>query len=53
MAMAGAQLMNWFAASAELQRDWRNDVEGYGKLLASRVPVYNALMTYHEAAAKG
>jgi nicotinamidase-related amidase len=53
MAAAGVQLVNWFAASAELQRDWRNDVEGYGKLLSSRVPVYDALMTYHDAAAKG
>ncbi len=52
MAAAGAQLVNWFAASAELQRDWRNDVEGYGKLVSSHVPVYQALMTYH-AAAKG
>jgi len=53
MAAAGVQLVNWFAASAELQRDWRNDVEGYGKLVSSRVPVYDALKTYHEAAAKG
>lgn len=53
MAAAGAQLMNWFAASAELQRDWRNDVEGYGKLVSSHTPVYKALMAYHEAASKG
>ncbi len=53
MAAAGVQLLNWFAASAELQRDWRNDVEGYGKLLADHVPVYSALMAYHKAAAKG
>ncbi len=52
MAAAGVQLVNWFAASAELQRDWRNDVEGYGKLVSGHVPVYQALMTYH-AAAKG
>lgn len=52
MGMAGAQLMNWFAASAELQRDWRNDVQGYGKLVSSHVPVYDALMTYHARAAK-
>lgn len=53
MERAGAQLVNWFAASAELQRDWRNDVEGYGKLVSSHVPIYRALMTYHQAAAKG
>ena len=35
------------------QRDWRNDVEGYGKLVSSHVPIYRALMTYHQAAAKG
>ena len=52
MAAAGVQLLNWFAASAELQRDWRNDVEGYGKLLTDHVPTYSALMAYHEAAAK-
>lgn len=53
MAMAGVQLLNWFAASAELQRDWRNDVEGYGKLVSSHVPIYGALMTYYEKAPKG
>lgn len=53
MVAAGAQLINWFAASAELQRDWRNDVEGYGKLLSSHVPIYGALMAYYEKAAKG
>lgn len=25
MSHAGAQLMNWFSISGELQRDWRND----------------------------
>ncbi len=53
MVAAGAQLVNWFAASAELQRDWRNDVEGYGKLVSSHVPIYRALMSYHEAASRG
>jgi nicotinamidase-related amidase len=51
LSMAGVQLMNWFAASAELQRDWRNDVEGYGKLVSTHTPIYGALMTYHEQAA--
>ncbi|MEH7662674.1 isochorismate family cysteine hydrolase YcaC, partial [Bacillus velezensis] len=30
MADGGAQLMNWFSVACELQRDWRNDVEGFG-----------------------
>ena len=53
MVAAGAQLVNWFAASAELQRDWRNDPEGYGKLCSDHIPVFAGLVAYHEAAAKG
>ena len=49
MSAAGAQLLNWFAASAELHRDWRNDVAGYGKLLTDHTPIYRALMTAHQA----
>jgi nicotinamidase-related amidase len=49
MATAGVQLVNWFAASAELHRDWRNDVEGYGKLIIDHTPIYRALMTAHKA----
>jgi nicotinamidase-related amidase len=45
MSAAGVQLLNWFAASAELHRDWRNDVEGYGKLLVDHTPIYKAIMT--------
>ena len=49
MAAAGVQLENWFSASAELQRDWREDVKGYGKLLTDHTPIYKALMTAHDA----
>ena len=49
MSAAGVQLLNWFAASAELHRDWRNDVEGYGKLLIDHTPIYRALMTAYRA----
>jgi nicotinamidase-related amidase len=49
MAAAGAQLVNWFAASAELQRDWRHDVAGYGKLLVDHTPIYMGLLTAHNA----
>ncbi len=35
MSQAGAQLMTWFAVGGELHRDWRNDIEGFGGLLAS------------------
>ena len=47
MSAAGVQLLNWFAVSAELHRDWRNDVEGYGKLLVDHTPIYKGLMTAH------
>jgi nicotinamidase-related amidase len=50
MAAAGVQLLNWFAASGELHRDWRNDVEGYGKLVSDHTPIYRALMTAHQKA---
>jgi nicotinamidase-related amidase len=49
MSAAGVQLLNWFAASAELHRDWRNDVEGYGKLLVDHTPIYEALLTTYRA----
>jgi nicotinamidase-related amidase len=38
MAQAGAQLMNWFSVACELQRDWRNDIEGLGHLLSTHIP---------------
>src|SRR5947209_9760924 len=49
MSAAGVQLLNWFAAASELHRDWRNDVEGFGKLLVDHTPIYMALMTAHGA----
>jgi nicotinamidase-related amidase len=49
MSAAGVQLLNWFAASAELHRDWRNDVEGYGKLLVDHTPIYKGLMAAYRA----
>jgi nicotinamidase-related amidase len=52
MSAAGAQLVNWFAAASELQRDWRNDVEGFGKLLIDHTPIYMALMTAHNGRKK-
>ena len=44
MAYGGAQLMNWFSVACELQRDWRNDVEGFGNLISSHLPGYQNLM---------
>jgi len=49
MSAAGVQLVNWFAAASELHRDWRNDVEGFGKLLVDHTPIYKALMTTYRA----
>ena len=45
MSGAGAQLMSWFAVACELHRDWRNDIEGLGRLFASHIPDYRNLMT--------
>jgi nicotinamidase-related amidase len=44
MSKAGAELMTWFAVGCELHRDWRNDVEGFGNLLADHLPQYANLM---------
>lgn len=50
MQQAGAQLLNWFAVGCELQRDWRNDVEGFGKVLGSHLPAYaNLIQSYSSA----
>lgn len=43
MSQAGAQLMNWFCISCELQRDWRNDIPGFGSLLINHLPRYQHL----------
>ena len=44
MEQAGAQLMNWFSVGCELHRDWRNDIEGFGGILAKHLPHYANLM---------
>ena len=49
MAQAGAQLVNWFAVVCELHRDWRNDIEGLGNLLADHIPAYRNLITSYMA----
>jgi len=49
MTAAGAQLLNWFAVACELHRDWRNDVEGLGTLLANHISDYRNLMTSYSA----
>lgn len=52
MTAAGAQLLNWFAVACELHRDWRNDVEGLGKICADHIPDYQNLMTSYSALQK-
>ena len=49
MALAGAELMNWFAIACELQRDWRNDAAGLAALFANHIPAYRNLITNHQA----
>jgi nicotinamidase-related amidase len=52
MSQAGAQLVNWFAVACELHRDWRNDIEGLGNLLAGYIPDYKNLITSYIATSK-
>jgi len=52
MEAAGAQLMNWFSVACELHRDWRNDIEGLGRLLSEHIPNYRNLMTSYAAMTK-
>jgi nicotinamidase-related amidase len=49
MAQAGAVMTNWFAVACELQRDWRNDMEGLAALLGNRLPAYKNLITSYQA----
>ncbi len=44
MAHGGVQLLNWFSIACELQRDWRNDVEGFGALISNHLPGYQNLI---------
>lgn len=53
MSQGGAQLMNWFSVGCELHRDWRNDIEGFGAILANRLPAYANLIQSRTAAEKG
>jgi nicotinamidase-related amidase len=52
MAQAGAVMMNWFAVACELQRDWRNDMEGLAALLGNHLPAYKNLITSYQAVSK-
>ncbi|MFD2192063.1 isochorismate family cysteine hydrolase YcaC [Pistricoccus aurantiacus] len=53
MSQAGVQLMNWFAVGCELHRDWRNDIEGFGAILANHLPAYANLIQSRTAAENG
>ena len=53
MSQAGVQLMNWFSVAGELHRDWRNDIEGFGGILASHLPHYSNLIQSRDAALRG
>jgi len=52
MAANGVQLVNWFSVACELQRDWRNDMEGLAAIFAQYLPAYGNLITSHAAAQK-
>ncbi|OBT67944.1 hypothetical protein VE03_02503 [Pseudogymnoascus sp. 23342-1-I1] len=46
----GVQLLNWAAISAELHRDWRRDIAGFGEIWRDHVPGYWCLMQSYESA---
>ena len=50
MEAAGAQLMRWFGVACELHRDWRNDIEGLGRLFSNHLPNYRNLINSYTAA---
>lgn len=52
MRQAGAQLINWFAVANELQRDWRNNVEGQTQLFFDHMPAYRNLITSYRSRLK-
>lgn len=52
MSVAGAQLITWFGIACELHRDWRNDVEGLGRLFSNHIPDYRNLMNSYSAHTK-
>ncbi|NRB55654.1 MAG: hydrolase [Salinicola sp.] len=52
MSQAGVQLMNWFSVAGELHRDWRNDIEGFGGILANHLPHYSNLIQSRDATLK-
>ena len=47
MTANGVQLVNWFSLACELQRDWRNDMEGLAGVFAKYLPAYGNLITSH------
>jgi hypothetical protein len=49
MIHAGAIPMGWFALSAELQRDWRDNGEGLTKLYKKHLVPYDNLISSHDA----
>ncbi|EHK17774.1 uncharacterized protein TRIVIDRAFT_66674 [Trichoderma virens Gv29-8] len=49
MSQAGCQLLNWAAVAAELHRDWRNDIEGFGGIWRDFIPSYWCLMQSYTA----
>lgn len=50
MTANGVQLLNWFSVACELQRDWRNDMQGLANLFNKYIPAYADLITSHNSA---
>lgn len=49
MSTKGAQLTSWFAVASELQRDWRDNGEAFGLILANYISDYQNQMTAYAA----
>ncbi|MGZ5007550.1 MAG: hypothetical protein ACXV9R_08255 [Methylobacter sp.] len=49
MVSAGIQLLDWFAVVFEPQRDRRNGIQGFSKLLCGYTPIYQNLMASYAA----
>lgn len=50
MSANGVQLLNWFSVACELQRDWRNDMQGLASLFKEYIPAYADLISSHNNA---
>lgn len=46
---AGAQLMSWIAIACDLQRNWQEDIEGFGMLFSSHIPNFRFMLHSYQS----